>query len=227
MGFLQLCIYYLNASFPAGWDLKISSMKSNSTLDEMYTNHLRSYIQRFVPVSDTDWKLLESQLEEKELKKNHFFIREGKREKNIAFVLEGNLRQYYTAKGEEKTTYFYFENHLMSSYMSCLTGQPSKLSIIALTDCRLLVFSYQALTGLYNQSQTWERFGRVLAEYLAMGLEDRLVGLLTLSPEERYDELLRSNKHKILERIPQHYIANYLGITPVSLSRIRNRLLKK
>ena len=54
-----------------------------------------------------------------------------------------------------------------------------------------------------------------------------MVDLLTLSPEQRYLQLLNSNKQKILERIPQHYIANYLGITPVSLSRIRNRMYKK
>ncbi|MFN8321973.1 MAG: hypothetical protein U0T74_04895 [Chitinophagales bacterium] len=58
-------------------------------------------------------------------------------------------------------------------------------------------------------------------------MEERMVGLLTLSPEERYEQLLQSNKKKIIERIPQHLIANYLGITPVSLSRIRARLLKK
>ncbi len=196
-------------------------------MDDITTNPLRTHIQKFVPLTDAEWYLLQSQLVEKKLKKNHFFIQEGKREKNIAFVLEGNLRQYYTTDGEEKTTYFYFENHLMSSYMSCLTGQPSKLSIVALTDCRMLVFSYVTLVELYNQSQAWERFGRVLAEYIAMGLEERMVGLLTLSPEQRYEELIKSNKQKILERIPQQYIANYLGITPVSLSRIRNRLLKK
>ena len=53
-----------------------------------------------------------------------------------------------------------------------------------------------------------------------------MTGLLLLSPEERYYELLQSNKAKIIERIPQHYIASYLGIAPVSLSRIRNRVSK-
>ncbi len=188
---------------------------------------LRSHIHRFVLISDDDWNLLTPHLQEKKLKKGQAFIQEGKREKNIAFVIRGNLRQYYTRSGEEKTTYFYFENHLMSSYMSCLTGQPSKLTIEALTDCDLAVFSYETILSLYQQSQQWERFGRLLAEYLAIGLEERMVGLLMLSPEERYQQLIESNKQKILERIPQHYIANYLGITPVSLSRIRNRIQKK
>ena len=73
----------------------------------------------------------------------------------------------------------------------------------------------------------WQKFGRLISEYLAIGLEERMVGLLMLRPEERYLELISGNKKKIIERIPQHYIANYLGITPVSMSRIRNRLTKK
>jgi CRP-like cAMP-binding protein len=188
---------------------------------------LRKHIQRFISLTDNEWDLLIPHLQEKKLSKNQFFIQEGKKEKNIAFVIEGNLRQFYTRDGEEKTTYFYFENHLMSSYVSCITGKPSQLSIEALTDCQLLVFTYETLQSLYRQSQHWERFGRLLAEYLSIGLEERMVGLLMLSPEERYHQLLESNKQKILERIPQHYIANYLGITPVSLSRIRNRIHKK
>ena len=188
---------------------------------------LRQHIQKFISLPDEDWQLLAPDLKEQQLQKGDLFIREGKQEKKVAFVLRGNLRQYYTRDGEEKTTYFYFENHLMSSYMSCITRQPSKLSIEALTDCDLLIFNYTTLLSLFDQSQAWERFGRLLAEYLAIGLEERMVSLLTLSPEERYEQLIKSNKQKIVERIPQHYIANYLGITAVSLSRIRNRIQKK
>jgi CRP-like cAMP-binding protein len=115
----------------------------------------------------------------------------------------------------------------MSSYISCITAQPSKLTIEALTPCHLLVFTYDILQQLYQRSGQWQLFGRLMAEYLAVGLEERMVDLLTLSPEQRYLRLLQSNKQKIIERIPQHYIANYLGITPVSLSRIRNRMYKK
>jgi CRP-like cAMP-binding protein len=142
-------------------------------------------------------------------------------------VVSGNMRHYYTRDGLEQTTYFYFEGALVSAYISCITNKPSQLTIEAITDCKLLVFPYAALADLFVQSHTWERFGRLLAEYLAIGLEERMVTLLTLSPEERYHDLLRGGKDKILARIPQHYIASYLGITPVSLSRIRNRAAKK
>jgi CRP-like cAMP-binding protein len=187
---------------------------------------LRNHIHQFITLSDADWEMLAPHLCLRSIKKHGYFEQEGKKAREVGYVVSGNMRHFYTSNGEEKTTYFYFENSLVASYISCITGQPSQLSIEALTDVNLIVFPYAIMQSLYAQSPTWERFGRVLAEYLAIGLEERMVGLLTLSPEERYLQLLNSNKKKILERIPQHYIANYLGVTPVSLSRIRNRVLK-
>lgn len=190
-------------------------------------NSFRKLIEQFVKLTDEEWDLMVPHLSEKVIKKNDYMIREGQIGKELGYVVAGDMRHFYTRDGEEKTTYFYFENALVGPYMSCVTGQPSQLSIEALTETRLLVFPYTAMKSLYAQRHTWEKFGRVMAEYLAIGLEERMVGLLMLSPEERYVQLLQSNKAKILERIPQHLIANYLGVTPVSLSRIRNRILKK
>lgn len=188
---------------------------------------LKAAISRFVKLEEADWQLLVPFVYYREIPRQQYWIQEGKMETEIGLVLEGSLRHYYTKDGEEKTTYFYFEHHFVGSYISSLTASQSLLTIEALTHCRLLAFPFKQLQALYEQSKAWERFGRVLAEYLAIGLEERMVGLLTLSPEERYIQLLQGNKQKIIERIPQHYIASYLGITPVSLSRIRNRLLKK
>lgn len=188
---------------------------------------LKSAILRFVPLTAEEWDLLLPALAYQHLSKGEKWINEGQKEQRMGIVLSGNMRHYYTRDGAEKTTYFYFENHFVGSYISALTNKPSQLTIEALTDCRLLTFPYAHLQMLYEKAPRWERFGRLLAEYLAIGLEERMAGLLTMSPEERYLELLHGNKQKILERIPQHYIANYLGITPVSLSRIRKRLLEK
>lgn len=196
-------------------------------MNETDLARLQAAVSRFTKIEAADWQLLLPFVYYREIPKQQYWIQEGKMETEIGLVLEGSLRHYYTKDGEEKTTYFYFENHFVGSYISSLTASPSQLTIEALTPCRLLVFSYKQLQTLYEQSKAWERFGRLLAEYLAIGLEERMVSLLTLSPEERYLQLLQGNKHKIIERIPQHYIASYLGITPVSLSRIRNRLIKK
>ncbi len=188
---------------------------------------LRQQIERFGAIPEADWALLEPHLILKKLKKHELFAQEGRASADVALVLEGMLRQYYLKDGEEKTTYFYFENHLMSDYFSCIHRAPSKLNIEALSEVHMIVFPYSAMEALFEQSMAWQKFGRKVAEYLANGLEDRMVSLLTLSPEDRYRELISGNKTKILERIPQHYVANYLGITAVSLSRIRNRVLNR
>lgn len=187
---------------------------------------LRTRIEAFCKISDTDWELLLPHLQVKTLKKNELFIAEGKKGFEVALVIDGMLRQYYTKDGEEKTTYFFFENHFMSPYISCITGKPSLVTIEALSNATYITFPYKILQQLFEQSMAWQKFGRLIAEYLGLGLEERMVSLLLQSPEERYIDLLNSNKKKIIERIPQHYIANYLGITPVSMSRIRSRLLK-
>ena len=188
---------------------------------------LRDNIEKFIKLSDQEWQMLAPFLEIRKLKKHECFSTEGKISNEVGFVLEGVLRHFYTKEGEEKTTYFYFENHFVSSYFSCITHQPSLLTIEALSDCSLIVFPYDKISQLFEISMAWQKFGRLIAEYLAIGLEERMVGLLMLSPGERYMELIKGNKKKIIERVPQHYIANYLGITPVSMSRIRNRIIKK
>ena len=188
---------------------------------------LRQQIEKLVKLPDADWALLEPWITEKTIEKNERLAVEGKLATEVGMVVTGALRHYYTRDGVEKTTYFYFENAFVGAYISCITGQPSALTIEALTDCVLLVFPYQILKTLFTESIYWERFGRLLAEWALVGVEERMAGLLMQTPEERYLQLLSGNKTKILERVPQHYIANYLGITPVSLSRIRNRILQK
>ena len=188
---------------------------------------LRNSIEKFIPLSQEDWQMLSPYLEIRKLKKHDYFAEEGKIANEIGFVLDGMLRHFYLKDGEEKTTYFYFENHFVSAYISCIQKQPSKLCIEALSNCELIVFPYQKMEDLFTKSMVWQKFGRLIAEYLAIGLEDRMVGLLMQSPEERSLDLISGNKKKIIERVPQHYIANYLGITPVSMSRIRNRAAKK
>lgn len=191
------------------------------------TQRLRSQIEQFVALSDDDWQLLTPHLTLSTSKKHALFAQEGRVAGEVAFVLDGMFRQFYTKDGEERTTYFFFENHFLSAYISCLTGKPSLVTIEALSDSTYISFPYAVLQNLFDQRMAWQKFGRLLAEYLTIGLEERMVGLLLLSPEERYLELLEGGKKKILERVPQHYIANYLGITPVSMSRIRNRIQKK
>ena len=189
-------------------------------------SRLRQYLKRFVDLTDPEWQALQEHLVARTVVKKGFIIQKGQTATDIGFLLSGSCRIFYQKEGEEKTTYFCFENNLVAAYLSCLTGQPSTLSIQALEDCEFLFFKYDTLTALYQQFPVYQIFGRKLAEYLFAGLDIRLAELLTLSPEERYLNFINTpTKRKILERIPQQYIASYLGITPVSLSRIRRRII--
>ena len=187
---------------------------------------LLAYLRRFVPaLTEAEWQLLAGAVRPCHVARGQHFVQAGEYRPEIALVLQGSCRLYYLRpSGEERTTYFFFENHLLADYPGCLTGQPSQLNIQALTDTDLLVFDYAVLRQLYDECPAYERFGRVLAEYHLLGTDARLVEQLLLSPEERYRALLASVKTKILARIPQHLVANYLGVTPVSLSRIRARV---
>ncbi|MCB2410129.1 Crp/Fnr family transcriptional regulator [Hymenobacter lucidus] len=187
---------------------------------------LRAYLLRFVPtLTEAEWAPLAAALRPVYLPRGAHFVQAGHYRPEVALLLRGACRLYYPRPdGEERTTYFFFENHLLADYPGCLTGQPSQLSIQALTDTKLVVFDYAVLRRLYDEVPAYERFGRLLAEYHLLGTDARLVEQLLLSPEERYRALLASGKTKILERVPQHLVANYLGITAVSLSRIRARV---
>jgi len=183
-------------------------------------------LHRFVPtLTEADWELLAAAVRPRRLARGQQFVQAGDYRPELALVLHGTCRLYYPRPdGEERTTYFFFENHLLADYPGCLTGRPSQFSIQALTDTELVVFDYAVLRRLYDERPVYERFGRLVAEYHLLGTDARLTEQLLLSPEERYRALLASGKTKILERIPQHLVANYLGITPVSLSRIRGRV---
>lgn len=185
---------------------------------------MRHHVHHFVPLTDQEWKAVVPHLTLYSLPKHHYFIQQGQRATQIGFILTGQCRQFYSKEGVERTTYFFFEDQLVGAYMSCVSSQPSPVSIQAMTQVSYLGFPYSVLQALFDQFPNWQRFGRLLAEYIMISLEQRMAGLLMLSPEERYLDLMESDQKQLLQLVPQHYIANYLGITPVSLSRIRKRI---
>lgn len=187
----------------------------------------RDFLKRFLEFGDEEWMIFSKELYVKLLKKKEFFTEAGKVCDEVGFILEGSVRFYYSKDGEEITNYFCLENEMISSYKSFLTGNPGIMFIEALENSTLILFSKTGLEKLIADTRInykIERFGRLVAEYYLICYDDRVAGFITKSPEERYLQLLKDQRH-VVKRIPQHYIANYLGITPVSLSRIRRRMM--
>ena len=191
-------------------------------------NIFREHLRKYVYFNEAEWILFSQHLTLSNLKKRHYFAEHGKVCDKVGFIVKGAVRYFHVKDGEEITGYFSFENEYLSSYKSYLTGRPSLTYIQALEDTKLITFTKKDMDQMLANpmlAYKMERFGRLIAEDYLICYEDRITAFITQSPEERYLELLNTGK-EILQRIPQHYVANYLGITPVSLSRIRKRILE-
>ena len=188
----------------------------------------REHLRKYVDFNEAEWILFTQHLNFVKLKKKHYFVESGKVCNKVGFILRGTVRYFHVKDGEDITGYFSFENEFLSSYKSYLTGSPSHVYIQALEDSLLITFTKKDMDEMLSDpmlAYKMERFGRLIAEQYLCCYEDRVTAFITQTPEERYLELLNTGR-EILQRMPQHYIANYLGITPVSLSRIRKRILE-
>jgi CRP-like cAMP-binding protein len=188
----------------------------------------RAHLKKFVEFTDDEWNVVTEKLYYRKLRKKELLVATGKVCTEVCFILNGSFRIFYIKDGIEHSNYFCFQNELISSYSSFLKQGPSAISINAMEDAELLCFSHTSWYALLSDERVayrMERFGRLLGEYLICCYDDRVLSFLVQSPEERYIYML-DHQPELLQRIPQHYLANYLGITAVSLSRIRKRIFE-
>ncbi|NCD68481.1 Crp/Fnr family transcriptional regulator [Mucilaginibacter agri] len=189
--------------------------------------NFRLHLEPYAVFTDSEWELFCNHLEFVSLKKKEYFVEAGKVCQHFGFVHKGSVRYFHVSDGTDITGYFSFENEFMSSYKSFLKQEPAVNYIQTLEDTELILISHKSLQQMLADERLaykMERFGRLVAEYYLCCYEDRVAAFITQSPEERYLKLLETGRD-ILQRMPQHYVANFLGITPVSLSRIRRRIL--
>lgn len=187
---------------------------------------LRAFTEKLVKPNDEEWAEFTSCMYLKHIPKKGFFLRSGEVCTSVGFITRGAIRYYHEKDGNEYSGNFSFENSFVTDYDSFLTRKPSLYSFSALEPTDIIVFHYEDVQSLYDRSKLWERFGRLIAEHIFIEVQRRKNSLVFDSPEEQYQSLIK-DRPKILERIPQHMIATYLGITPVHLSRIRRKVAGK
>ena len=160
----------------------------------------------------------------KKFRKKQYLLQEGDVCKYVAFVEKGILRQYKVDdKGNEHILQFAFEGWWIADHYSFLTGEPSLYNIDALEDCELLLLTKQAEEQLLEKLPKFERFFRLLLQNNLIATLQRLESSLSGTAEEKYNQLIQSCP-TLAERIPQHMIASFLGITPETVSRIRKQM---
>ena len=187
---------------------------------------LKKWLTQFSFLTEKDCSLFEPFLKTKQLKAKDYFLTEGKICQEIGFVNKGCFRTYYLVDGKEINTHFTFENEFVTDYDRFLQSKPSRYFIQELEDAEIVTFNLSALQNAYNQSQNWERFGRMIAEQYYKLTTQRVESFLFLDGEQRYLDLLKNQPH-IFNRIPLYHIASYLGLERESLSRLRKKVAGK
>jgi len=158
-----------------------------------------------------------------QLKKNDFFVEEGTVCKYFGFIESGILQHSSIVLGEEKTTYLALKNSCVAALKSFLKNTSSRKNIKALSDCTLWVINCEAFNDLIKNNKAFHTFYFNLIENQIFLIDDYRIDLLTLTPEERYHKLL-VNEPNLLQEVPLHYLASFLGISSRHMSRIRKNI---
>jgi CRP/FNR family transcriptional regulator, anaerobic regulatory protein len=184
---------------------------------------IKEYVSRFVTYTESEWQPFLEALVKREVIKGNYLMEEGQVCDYVAFINKGLFRTYSMVKGEEVTSNFSFDGNFFTDFPSFVTRQPTLENHQALEDSEVWTLSYEKMQAIYKSTPVWEKFGRLIAEYVLVRIAERNRSMLFLSAEELYLDLMKT-RPKVIANIPQHYIASYLGIQPESLSRIRKRL---
>ena len=160
----------------------------------------------------------------KKLRKRQYLLQEGDVSKYTAFVEKGMLRIFTVDdKGNEPILQFSMEGWWAGDLYSFLTEEPSQYHIEAIEDCELLLITKPSWDLLLERIPAFERYFRILIQNSLIATQRRLMGSMSETAEEKYTKLV-NNFPGCLQRIPQHMIASYLGITRETLSRIRSQM---
>jgi len=184
---------------------------------------LRKYCQALIAFSDQEFEVFLSCFSIRSLAKKEYFIQEGHYCREIAFINQGIFRHFHVKDGVELTCDISTENTFITDYVSFNRNILSSIALQALEPSELLVIKKDQLFKLYRLNPKYESLGRKIAENVAIRNTEIAMSLASDKPEKRYQNFLEKNPN-IFNRVPQKYIANILGLTPESLSRIRKRI---
>ena len=155
-------------------------------------------------------------------------LEEGKVSKNYIFIEKGCVRSFFHHNGNDKTVQFFFENEGLTSFDSFVNNTPSLFTIETIEPSVVYLLPKQYVNQLMDELSHEPDFLQMMLQISARRQTHYIgefVSFIRDTPEVRYDKLLNERPH-IVQRVPQHYIASYLGVSTVHLSRIKNKLAK-
>jgi CRP-like cAMP-binding protein len=183
---------------------------------------LRSYFERSFPITDEQFEFIKTLFVQKKVNKGEFLLREGEITRYSIFVAAGCLRTYtIDDKGKEHILQFSPENWWTGD-MSFTSDVPSQCFIEALEDSEVLLTDLSSIKRLVEYIPKAAAFYQAALQKSAAAKNKRIVSSMSATAEERYDDFLKTYP-SLIQRVPQHMIASYLGVSPETLSRIRKK----
>lgn len=176
-----------------------------------------------ISLDEESFALLRNIFKPKVLKKDVFFLQEGEKSTEIGFIIKGVFRSYYIDKvGNDITKYFYAEGEILFSYAAYLSQKESMYCIQALEDSEILIAKSSDFEKIVEGNYQLLLFYKKMIDSTLVTKEEHAISFKLLNSTKRYQQFL--DAYPGLERrIKQCHLASYLGITPVSLSRIRKK----
>ncbi|QJB33318.1 Crp/Fnr family transcriptional regulator [Chitinophaga oryzae] len=184
---------------------------------------LLQHVARHIQLTAEEQQYFVSLLKPRRLQRRQWLLQAGDTCRYENFIVEGCLRSYITDRNDaEHVLHFAVEDWWITDLESLLTQTPSQVSIEALEPSLVLQLERDALQALYQQVPSFERFFRILHQNAYLAQNRRILQNISHTAAERYDAFLQQYP-AIAARVPQKYLASYLGMTPVFLSQLRQQ----
>lgn len=180
----------------------------------------------YIDLTDEDIQFIKENSYIRDYPKNHLLLKKGDISQAFYFVLNGCLRMFYSSDSghEEKTAYFYTEHMFVSSFLSFTKQNPAEHNIATIEASTLVVFDSKSVQKFINYSPKFGIIAKIMMEKELISYQQMIMAFVTQNAEERYLDFLHKQPH-LIQRIPQHQIATFLGVSPETLSRIRRRII--
>src|SRR5436305_6681013 len=190
-------------------------------------NNFFDKLSKAMMLKEGDKEIFRQHVIVKKLRKRQYLLQEGAVCKSVAFVSKGVLRSYFVdEKNNEHIIQFAPEGWFISDLCSFITEDYSNLNIDAIENSELVLMTKTAHVYLEKAVPAFFTFNYMQYRGAYIALQKRLTDMFTLSAEEKYIKLLKIYPD-IMQRVPQHMIASYLGLTAETLSRVRKKLVIK